>query len=146
MTDGESSFYNYPGRNGSDYNQEGTRPNDSHSSASDYTAYGRWNETGSNAKAIYDSAPGYVRADGSTDNTARGKMNRRIFDLCETAKSQGIVVYSVVFTSSVGPETREMYRACASDPGKYWYAPTQSALTTAFEQVGSDLSKLRITR
>lgn len=144
MTDGESSFYNYPG--GGAANQEGTQPNNSHPSASDYTAYGRWNESGSNARHIFDSAPGYVRADGSVDNSTRGKLNRRIYDLCEAAKAQGIIVYTVVFTSRVGQDTREMYRACASDPGKYWYAPTQSALTTAFEQVGSDLSKLRITR
>lgn len=144
MTDGESSFYNYPG--GGPANQEGTTPNASHSSASDHTAYGRWNETGSNAKAIFDAAPGYVRADGSIDTSTRGKLNRRIFDLCEAAKAQGIVVYTVVFTSSVGQDTRDMYRACASDPGKYWYAPDQTALNTAFQQVGSDLSKLRITR
>ncbi|NBC21546.1 MAG: hypothetical protein GVY06_10980 [Alphaproteobacteria bacterium] len=144
MTDGESSFYNFPGGGGA--NQEGTRPNSSHPSASDYTAYGRWNAPGSNAKAIFDSAPGYVRDDGSTDRSTRGKLNRRIHDLCESAKAQGIVVYTVVFTSSVGPDTREMYRSCASDPGKYWYAPTQDALNTAFAQVGSDLSRLRITR
>ena len=144
MTDGESSFYNFPG--GGSANQEGTSPNSSHPSASDYTAYGRWNETGSNAKAIFDSAPGYVRADGTTDNSTRGKINRRIFDLCTAAKAQGIIIYTVVFTSRVGQDTRDMYRACASDPGKYWYAPNQTALTAAFEQVGSDLSKLRITR
>jgi Flp pilus assembly protein TadG len=144
MTDGESGFYNYPG--GGSSNQEGTSPNDSHPSASDHTAYGRWNEGGSNAKALFSSAPGYVRADGTTDNSTRGKLNRRIFDLCAAAKSQGIVVYTVVFTSRVGDDTREMYQRCASDPGKYWYAPTQSALTSAFEQVGSDLNKLRITR
>ena len=144
MTDGESSFYNYPG--GGSANQEGTSPNASHPSSSDYTAYGRWNETGSNAKAIFDSAPGYVAANGSVDNSTRGKINRRIFDLCTEAKAQGIVVYTVVFTSSVGQSTRDMYRACASDPGKYWYAPTADALDTAFQQVGSDLSKLRISR
>jgi Flp pilus assembly protein TadG len=144
MTDGESSFYNFPGGGGA--NQEGTSPNSSHPSASDYTAYGRWNEAGSNAKAIFDTAPGYVRDDGTTDNSTRGKLNRRIHDLCTQAKSQGIVVYTVVFTSSVGQDTRDMYRACASDPGKYWYAPTQDALNTAFAQVGSDLSRLRITR
>lgn len=144
MTDGESSFYNYPGGGGA--NQEGTRPNASHPSASDYTAYGRWNATGSNAREIFASAPGYLRPDGTVDNSTRGKLNRRIFDLCEAAKAQGIIVYTVVFTSGVGEDTREMYRACASDPGKYWYAPTQDALTTAFQQVGSDLSKLRITR
>ncbi|MEM6946909.1 MAG: TadE/TadG family type IV pilus assembly protein [Pseudomonadota bacterium] len=144
MTDGESGFYNFPG--GGSANQEGTSPNASHPSGSDYTAYGRWNEPGSNAKALFENAPGYVRADGSTDTSTRGRLNRRIFDLCAAAKAQGIVVYTVVFTSKVGDDTRDMYRRCASDPGKYWYAPTQTALTTAFEQVGSDLSKLRITR
>jgi Flp pilus assembly protein TadG len=144
MTDGESGPYNYPGGGGA--NQEGTKPNSSHPSDSDYTTYGRWNETGSNAKAIFDAQPGYRRPDGSVDNSTRGKLNRRIFDLCTAAKAQGIVVYTVVFTSSVGQDTRDMYRACASDPGKYWYAPTNGALDTAFEQVGSDLSKLRITR
>lgn len=144
MTDGESSFYNFPGGGGA--NQEGTTPNDSHPSSSDYTAYGRWNEDGSNAKAIFSAAPGYTGEDGSTDNSTRGKINRRIHDLCTAAKSQGIIVYTVVFTSRVSQGTRDMYKSCASDPGKYWYAPNQSALTTAFEQVGSDLSKLRITR
>ncbi|MEL6569425.1 MAG: pilus assembly protein TadG-related protein, partial [Pseudomonadota bacterium] len=134
MTDGESGFYNFPGGGAS--NQENTSPNASHPSASDYTAYGRWNETGSNAKALFDSAPGYVRANGTTDNSTRGKLNRRIYDLCNAAKAQGIVVYTVVFTSRVGDDTREMYRRCASDPGKYWYAPTKTALTSAFEQVG----------
>lgn len=144
MTDGESGPYNYPGGGGA--NQEGTTPNASHPSDSDYTAYGRWNEAGSNAEFIFDSAPGYVRPDGSVDSSRRGKLNRRIFDLCSSAKAQGIVVYTVVFTSRVGQDTRDMYQACASDPGKYWYAPTRNALETAFEQVGSDLSKLRITR
>lgn len=144
MTDGESSFYNYPGGGGA--NQEGTTPNGSHPSASDYTAYGRWNASGSNAKHIFDSASGYVRDDGTVDTSRRGKINRRVFELCQAAKAQDIIVYTVVFTSSVGQDTRDMYRACASDPGKYWYAPDQTALTAAFEQVGSDLSKLRITR
>ncbi|MEM1150479.1 MAG: pilus assembly protein TadG-related protein [Pseudomonadota bacterium] len=144
MTDGESGFYNFPG--GGSSNQENTSPNSAHPSASDYTAYGRWNEEGSNAKELFNGAPGYVRGNGTTDNSTRGKLNRRIFDLCTAAKAQGIVVYTVVFTTRVGDDTREMYRRCASDPGKYWYAPNQNALTSAFEQVGSDLSKLRITR
>lgn len=144
MTDGESGFYNFPG--GGDANQEGTSPNDAHPSASDHTTYGRWDATGSNAKAIFDAAPGMTYPNGTTDTSMRGKLNRRIHDLCETAKGQGIVVYTVVFTSSVGQSTRDVFRACASDPGKYWYAPDTDALNDAFDQVGSDLSKLRITR
>ncbi|MEM6666105.1 MAG: pilus assembly protein TadG-related protein [Pseudomonadota bacterium] len=144
MTDGESSFYNFPGGGGA--NQEGTTPNDSHPSSSDYTAYGRWNEDGSNAKNIFSSAPGYTGEDGSTDNSTRVKINRRIHDLCTEAKAQGIIIYTVVFTSRVSQGTRDMYKSCASDPGKYWYAPNSTALNSAFQQVGSDLSKLRITR
>ncbi|MEO0465346.1 MAG: TadE/TadG family type IV pilus assembly protein [Pseudomonadota bacterium] len=144
MTDGESSFYNYGGGGGS--NQEGTSPNTSHPSSSDYTAYGRWNEDGGNAKTIFTGAPGYTGEDGTTDNSTRGKINQRIHDLCTQAKAQGIIIYTVVFTSRVSQNTRDMYKSCASDPGKYWYAPNSSALNSAFEQVGSDLSKLRITR
>lgn len=117
MTDGESQFYDGYG---------------SDSWSSDYTGYGRQG-TGV-AYELY----------GST--ASRSEINTNIAALCEQAKDDGIIVYTVVFTSSVGTSTREMYEACASDAGKYWYAPDSDALANSFEQIGSDLSRLRITR
>lgn len=126
MTDGDSQFYNLPGTAG---------PNTTHPSASDYTGYGRLGETLATSIIATSSA-----------STARTRLNERIETLCTNAKAQGIVVYTVVFTSSVASSTRDMYRRCASDPGKYWYAPDSAALNDSFAQIGSDLSRLRITR
>ena len=117
MTDGESQFYDGYG-------------SDSHDS--DITGYGR--EGTGVAYELYGSS------------ASRSEINTNIAALCQQAKDMGIIVYTVVFTSSVGTDTRNMYEACASDPGKYWYAPDSDALANTFEQIGSDLSRLRITR
>ncbi len=117
MTDGESGFYDGYG---------------SDSWSSDYTGYGRQG-TGV-AYELYGSS------------ASRSEINANIADLCQEAKDDGIIVYTVVFTSGVGTDTRAMYQACASDPGKYWYAPDNDSLANSFEQIGSDLSRLRITR
>jgi Flp pilus assembly protein TadG len=123
MTDGESGFYNFPG---------GASPNQAHPSASDDTGYGRMGE--GLAQEIFGSS------------ASRQEFNERIEALCTTAKQQGITVYTVVYTSGVGSETRDMYRRCASDAGKYWYAPNKQALNDSFTLIGSDLSRLRIVR
>ena len=117
MTDGESQFYDGYG-------------SDSHDS--DYTGYGR--EGTGVAHELYGNS------------ASRSEINTNIASLCQQAKDMGMIVYTVVFTSSVGTDTRNMYEACASDPGKYWYAPDSDALADTFEQIGSDLSRLRITR
>jgi Flp pilus assembly protein TadG len=126
MTDGDSLFYNLPSTAG---------PNTTHPSASDETGYGRLGET------LATSVLGTSNA-----NTAKTVLNTRIENLCTQAKAQNIVVYTVVFTSSVSESVRAMYQRCASDPGKYWYAPTKDALNASFSQIGSDLSRLRITK
>lgn len=182
MTDGDSNFYNFPGGGGA--NQEGTSPNSSHPSASDYGGYGRRYDSGTvepagwslsyaekltycaeagtsfedcdpadrydwnmdaeyRNKLQFDSAPELA---GAGDNAFERKLSYRIQQLCEAAKAQDVVVYTVVFTSSVGSGVRDVYRNCASDPGKYWYAPNASSLAAAFDQVGEDLSKLRIVK
>jgi hypothetical protein len=126
MTDGESQFFNY---NGSD------APNTGHPSASDYTGYQRLDDP--LASSIF----------GTTNpSTVRNTLNTRIAGLCQTAKDMGVIVYTVVFTSGVGQTVRDMYRDCASHPSKYWYAPDQNALNESFEQIGEDLSRLRIAQ
>ncbi|MCI4646228.1 MAG: pilus assembly protein [Hyphomonadaceae bacterium] len=117
MTDGESQFYD--GYHSDDHD-------------SDITGYGR--EGTGVAFELYGSS------------ASRSEINTNIASLCQQAKDMGIIVYTVVFTSSVGTDTRTMYEECASDPGKYWYAPDSDALANTFEQIGSDLSRLRITR
>ena len=129
MTDGESVFYNFPG---------GGSPNSSHPSASDYTGYGRLGEDLS--KNILGNS------NVSSANKARDEVNKRVAAMCTEAKAQGVIIYTVVFTSSVNNTTKNMYKDCASDPGKHWYAPDSASLSGAFGAIGADLAKLRIVK
>ena len=138
MTDGENTFYKLPSNVGP--NQPTNPTNSSHpnyvqNAYSDYTGYGRLGQ---------DLANTIVNT--SNAGTARTRINLRMAELCQRAKDEGIVVYTVVFTSGVTQATRDMYRDCASDPGKYWYAPDATALNQSFQQIANDLSKLRIVR
>lgn len=126
MTDGESQFFNFSGTAG---------PNTSHPSASDYGGYGRLGETLANA--IFGS---------SNQTTVKSMINDRIEAMCTELKEDGVILYTVVFTSSVGQTVKDMYQRCASDPGKYWYAPNGAALHESFDQIGDDLSSLRLSR
>lgn len=126
MTDGESQLYDLPGNAG---------PNSPHYTPSDYSGYGRLGGTLANNIL------------GTSDrNQAKLVVNNRITSLCTTAKSQGIFIYSIVFTSSVSDTTKDVYRNCASRSNAYFYAPDQSSLKAAFKSIGGEMSKLRISR
>ncbi len=141
MTDGENTIFDFDGtgqNKGVDkpLPAQGSKdPNVGHISKSDYTGYGRLGE--SLMTALFSSDNG---------NTVRDKVNARVASQCATYKAQGVIIYSVVFTSSVNDTTKNMYKACASDPGKYWYAPNQASLEGAFGAIGADLAKLRIVK
>ncbi|MDZ7823644.1 MAG: TadE/TadG family type IV pilus assembly protein [Ahrensia sp.] len=132
MTDGDSLFYDLPALASRDRGKP-DYPNDAHPGKSDYTGYERLGD---------DLADEIFETDNAS--TARNYINTAIASMCTDYKSQGIIVYTVVFTSGVSQATRDMYSACASDPGKYWYAPNSNALKNAFGKIGSDLAKLRI--
>jgi hypothetical protein len=82
----------------------------------------------------------------SNAGTVKTRVDERLIELCTTAKKQDIIVYTVVFSDSTNAATKAIYEACASDKGKYWFAPSADALDSAFGAIGSDLNKLRITK
>jgi Flp pilus assembly protein TadG len=127
MTDGDSLFFELGG------NENLNRPDPS--SASDITGYGRADSAQANA----------ILGNWTNHTDRRNRLQTRIESLCTRAKNEGIVVYTVVFTSSVSNAIRDSYRRCASDPGKYWYAPNGTELRAAFGQIGRDLSRLRVS-
>jgi Flp pilus assembly protein TadG len=138
MTDGDNLFFKLGNNVGP--NKPTNPTNSSHvnyvqNAYSDYGGYGRLGQ---------DLANTIVNT--SNAGTARTRINNRFVDLCQRAKDEGYVVYTVVFTSGVTQATRNLYRDCASDPGKYWYAPDSTALNNSFQQIANDLSKLRIVR
>ncbi len=126
MTDGESQFYGISWPDGA---------NSSHPSASDVTGYDRLDSA--RAQAIFTT---------TNNNTAKSQLNDRVAALCTTIKNTGITVYVVTFTSGISSSVRQIYEDCATDSGKYWYAPSGTALEDAFEQIGEDLSRLRLAQ
>jgi hypothetical protein len=126
MTDGDNLVYNA--------GNEGTRVK-SGKELSDMTGYGRLGEA--SMTALFKS---------SNAGTVKTKVDERLGQLCAEAKKLDIIVYTVVFSNSTNAATRAIYETCASDKGKYWYAPSSDALNSAFGAIGSDLNKLRITK
>lgn len=126
MTDGDNVVYNA--------GNEGTRVKTG-KELSDITGYGRLGETSMNALFKSNNA-----------GTVKTKVDERLSELCVTAKKEDIIIYTVVFSDSTNAATRAIYETCASDKGKYWYAPSSDALNSAFGAIGSDLNKLRITK
>ncbi|MEM5515370.1 TadE/TadG family type IV pilus assembly protein [Henriciella sp. AS95] len=126
MTDGDNSIYN-AGNDGSRVKKG--------SEKSDITGYGRLGETQMND--LFNTT--------NSSNVAK-KIDNRVTQLCNEAKAMNIIVYTVVLSNSADSGTRAIFQNCATDKGKYWYAPSSDALDDAFGSIGSDLNKLRITR
>lgn len=134
MTDGESQLYNLPYKGPGKTNNAAPNNGDQ-ATPSDYSGYGRL------GSALADNILGT-----SNRNQAKLVVNGRIASLCADAKALGIFIYTVVFTSSVSDATKDVYRVCASEPDAYFYAPNQSSLQSAFQQIGGEMSELRISR
>ncbi|MEL6830372.1 MAG: TadE/TadG family type IV pilus assembly protein [Pseudomonadota bacterium] len=126
MTDGDNQIY--------DAGNVSARVQDV-DELSDVTAYGRLGEE------MMDDLFGT-----SNRNAAVAKVDDRLAELCEDAKELEIVIYTVVFSNSPDEDTKALFQTCASDAGKYWFAPDADALDSAFGAIGADLNKLRITR
>jgi Flp pilus assembly protein TadG len=120
MTDGNNEVYCYPNAN-----------NCNSQNYSDETAFRR---VGANVM-------------GTTTRTGMlAAVNTRMTETCNYAKSLGITVYTITFANSLNQATRDLYRNCASDAGKYYNAPTQADLISVFEQISRELSNLHIAQ
>lgn len=90
--------------------------------------------TVNNAYSAYGANPG-IDADDLDDKFAA---------VCENMKDEGIKIYTITFQSGISNATREIFRQCASDPTKYFNAPSNEDLTEAFQQIANELSQLHI--
>jgi Mg-chelatase subunit ChlD len=89
-----------------------------------------------NTYSAYGANPGLTESD----------QNSRFLETCSNMKEEGITIYTVTFQSGINDTTRDYFRQCASDPGKYFNAPNNDDLTDAFEEIANQLSQLHIVR
>jgi Flp pilus assembly protein TadG len=78
----------------------------------------------------------------STDQTA---IDARTKKVCDNIKNAGIVLYALQVNTS-GDPTSTMLQQCASDTGKFFLVTSSSQIGTIFNQIGTNLSKLRIAK
>lgn len=71
-------------------------------------------------------------------------LNERFEETCTNMKDDGIIVYTVTFTSGINDTTKGYYERCASDSSKYHDAPEQSDLIDVFEQISRELSNIHL--
>jgi hypothetical protein len=92
------------------------------------------------------------RADGRLGpnwNAGVRALNEKVTTLCEAIKAKGIRLYMILLEEN-DPETKQIFEDCASRDreGKvlYYEVPTAAQLDAAFQDIGKDLTTLRITR
>ena len=67
--------------------------------------------------------------------------------LCDNAKAAGITIYTIqVNTGSPADPTSAVLQYCASGADKFYLITTASQTVTAFNSIGTSLSKLRVAR
>jgi hypothetical protein len=65
--------------------------------------------------------------------------------VCANAKADGITIYAI-HVNTDGDPTSTVLQNCASDSSKFFVLTSASALITTFNQIGSQLSQLRIAQ
>jgi hypothetical protein len=81
-------------------------------------------------------------AAGQTQTT----LNNKFSQVCTAMKAQGITIYTITFQYGITNTTRNIFRQCASAPDKYFNAPSNDSLYTAFQIIANQLSQLHITQ
>jgi Flp pilus assembly protein TadG/uncharacterized glyoxalase superfamily protein PhnB len=73
------------------------------------------------------------------------QVDARMTKLCTNAKADGITIYAI-HVNTDGDPTSTVLQNCASDSGKFFVLTSAGALATTFQQIGSNLSQLRIAQ
>ena len=107
-----------------------------HQGRSDYTSFGYL------AEGRLGSKTDYLAAERAVD----GKVKRT----CENAKKEGIRIYTILLQVDF-EKTKDLFRDCAStDPNTgeplFFYVPKPELLAGAFNEIGKDLTEIRISR
>jgi Flp pilus assembly protein TadG len=90
----------------------------------------RWYGNGSNVSTPVDNRM-YQTGNGS--------------GTCANIKAAGITIYTIQVNTG-GDPTSTLLQNCASDSSKFWELKTSSAISAAFNQIGTNLTQLRVAK
>jgi Flp pilus assembly protein TadG len=77
--------------------------------------------------------------------TSQSSIDARQQMTCNNAKAAGMTLYTIQVNTD-GDPTSTLLQNCATDTGKFFLVTSASQIGTIFNQIGSNLSKLRIAR
>lgn len=84
----------------------------------------------------------------SSCSNAEAELNARTAAACSNIKANGsnVIIYTIAFGTGIGTTAKNMLKACASKPEFYFASPTDTDLSSAFNQIGDSLANLRISK
>ena len=86
-------------------------------------------------------------SDGVLGTTSRSVgttiINSRMSQVFTAMKAQGIIIYTITFQLS-NATTQNLVRSCATSPAHYFNSPSNADLEDAFEEIGNELTNLRL--
>jgi hypothetical protein len=77
--------------------------------------------------------------------TVSSQVDGRMARICDNVKAAGITIWAIHVNTDNDP-TSTVLQNCASDSSKFFVLTSASALITTFNQIGSQLSQLRIAQ
>ena len=75
----------------------------------------------------------------------RSKKNERLDDICDAAKSEGIVIYTIAFEMGSQPTGADEIKKCATSPNHHYNATTVN-IASAFSAIAANVKQLRLTQ
>ncbi|HSZ11671.1 MAG TPA: vWA domain-containing protein, partial [Rhizomicrobium sp.] len=81
--------------------------------------------------------------DGSDEDTG---SDNRMSATCQAVKAAGITIYAVFVDLNGTQGNSSVLQACASDSSKYFDLTTSSDIITAFNEIGTQITQLRVAR
>ena len=76
-------------------------------------------------------------------STVGGDSETQALALCDGAKAENIIVFSIAFQAPVSAET--LLENCATEPAMYFEANSHAQLIDAYRSISSNLSELRLS-
>lgn len=108
---------------------------------------GEYNSVYCNGVIAKDSTTGSGSSnDHESCNSPNGSSYYQAGQLCTKMKAAGVIVYTVGFQVVDTQNARDLVNNCATDAAHVYLPATGADLKTAFQAIGQDLSRLRISQ
>ncbi len=79
-----------------------------------------------------------------TSNSYMNQINSKTLSACSAAKAQNITVYTVAFGTEISSTGLSLLQSCATSQDHAFIATDNNELLQAFQNIGREISKLRI--